>query len=102
MMAAFFTEDASGPLAMMILSAADPAAHAASVELLQQKVVEPLAGWLGPPNGEERAARLNILWTGFLTAWKLLPLQPLADARMASARRWMEATTQAIVDEGEA
>ncbi|MDC0743869.1 TetR/AcrR family transcriptional regulator [Polyangium mundeleinium] len=94
------TQDASGPLAMMILSAADPAAHAASIEFLQTKVIVPLAAWLGPPNAEERAARLNILWTGFLTSWKLLPLEPLADARIASTRRWLEAATQAIVDEG--
>ncbi|MDI1446049.1 TetR family transcriptional regulator [Polyangium sp. 6x1] len=94
------TEGASGPLVMMILSAADPAAHAMSIEFLQAKVMVPLARWLGPPNAEERAARLNILWTGFLTSWKLLPLQPLADARLASTRRWLEAATQAIVDEG--
>ncbi|WNG22440.1 helix-turn-helix transcriptional regulator [Cystobacter fuscus] len=103
MVAALFdTRDASGPLAMMILSAADPAAHAASVEFLQTKVIAPLARWLGAPDGEGRAARLNVLWSGFLTSWRLLPLQPLAGARLASTRRWLAATTQAIVDEGEA
>ncbi|QRK07771.1 TetR family transcriptional regulator [Archangium violaceum] len=96
----FDTQDASGPLAMMILSAADPAAHAVSVEFLQTKVIAPLARWLGPPDGEGRAARLNILWSGFLTSWKLLPIQPLAGARLASTRRWLEAATQALVDEG--
>jgi AcrR family transcriptional regulator len=98
----FDAPDAPGPLAMMILSAADPAAHAASIEFLQSKVITPLARWLGPPDGEGRAARLNILWTGFLTSWKLLPIQPLAGGRIASTRRWLEAATQAIVDEGEA
>ncbi len=103
MVAAFFeAEDAPGPLAMMILSAADPEAHATSVELLQAKALAPLARWLGPPDGEGRAARLNILWTGFLTSWKLLPIEALADARLASTRRWLEAATQAIVDEGPA
>ncbi|UQA56878.1 TetR/AcrR family transcriptional regulator [Polyangium aurulentum] len=104
MVAAFFDDavDAPGPLAMMILSAADPEAHATSVEMLQTKAIAPLARWLGPPDGEGRAARLNILWSGFLTSWKLLPIDALADAaRIASTRRWLEATTQAIVDEGE-
>lgn len=102
MMAALFdSPDASGPLTMMILSAADPAAHAVSVEFLQTKVIVPLGKWLGPPDGEARAVRLNILWTGFLTAWKLLPRQTLNKARIASTRRWLEAATQAIVDEGE-
>jgi AcrR family transcriptional regulator len=101
MVAAFFdAPDAPGPLAMMILSAADPEAHATSVELLQTKAIKPLSRWLGPPDGEGRAARLNILWTGFLTSWKLLPIKPLAGARIASTRRWLEAATQAIVDEG--
>ena len=98
----FDSQDASGPLAMMILSAADPAAHAVSVELLQKKVIAPLARWLGPPDGEGRAARLNILWSGFLTSWKLLPIQQLTGARLAATRRWLEAETQAIVDEGSA
>ncbi len=98
----FDTQDLPSPLAMMILSAADPEAHAASVELLQAKVIAPLARWLGPPDGEGRAARLNILWGGFLTSWKLLPIQPLAGRRIASTRRWLEAATQAIVDEGSA
>ena len=101
MVAAFFeTEDAPGPLAMMILSAADPEAHATSVELIQTKAITPLARWLGPPDGEGRAARLNILWSGFLTAWKLLPIAQLPGARLASTRRWLETETQAIVDEG--
>jgi len=103
MVAAFFdAQDAPGPLAMMILSAADPEAHATSVELLQKKAIDPLARWLGPPDGEGRAVRLNILWSGFLTAWKLLPLESLSSERMASTRGWLEAATQAIVDEGEA
>jgi hypothetical protein len=87
---------------MMILSAADPAAHAVCVELLQTRVLAPLARWLGPPDGEGRAARLNILWSGFLTSWKLLPIQALTGARLAATRRWLEAETQAIVDEGSA
>jgi AcrR family transcriptional regulator len=101
MVAAFFDwPDAPGPLLMMLLSAADPEAHAASVEFLQKKVITPLARWLGPPDGEGRAARLSILWNGFLTAWKLLPIQALSGARLTATRRWLEAETQAIVDEG--
>ncbi|WP_245919284.1 TetR/AcrR family transcriptional regulator [Melittangium boletus] len=95
-------EDSVSPLAMMMLSAADPMAHAASVEFFQTKLIAPLARWLGPPDGEGRAARISILWTGFLTNWKLLPIRSLDQAHLASTRRWLETTTQAIVDEGEA
>ena len=101
MVAAFFgAPDVSGPLSMMILAAADPEAHAASVELLQTRVMTPLARWLGPPDPEGRAARLNILWAGFLTAWKLLPVRPLSVGQTKSTRRWLEEATQAIIDEG--
>lgn len=98
----FEAENIASPLAMMILATANPATREASIELLQEKVVAPLASWLGPPDAEERAARLIVLWGGFLTYWKLLPLQPLGEARIASTRRWLEAATQAIVDEGAA
>ena len=94
-------EDASSPIAIMMLSAADPAAHAASVDFLRTKLIAPLAEWLGPPDGAGRAARISILWMGFLTNWKLLPIEPLAPEHLASTRRWLETTTQAIVDEGE-
>ncbi|AKT38236.1 TetR family transcriptional regulator [Chondromyces crocatus] len=103
MVARFFdSENIASPLAMMILSTADPATRDMSIELLQTKVVIPLGTWLGPPDGQGRAARLIILWGGFLTYWKLLPLQPLAGARIASTRRWLETASQAIVDEGPA
>ncbi|MFP2957201.1 TetR family transcriptional regulator [Myxococcus sp. 1LA] len=94
--------DASGPLAMLILSAADPEAHATSVELLQKQVIAPLARWLGPPDGEARAARLNILWNGLLVSGKLLPVQRQSAGLDASTQRWLGATIQAVIDEGQA
>ncbi len=100
MAAVFSSPDASGPVAMMMLSAADPSAHAASVEFLQTKLIAPLAEWLGEPDGRERAARISILWTGFLTNWKLLPILPADPAHLTATRRWLEAETQAIVDAG--
>ena len=94
----FETQEAPSPLAMMILSAADPLARDICVRLLQDQVVSPLGAWIGPPDGEARAARLNILWNGFLTSWKLLPLYPLQGQAMAGVRQWLETATQAIVD----
>ncbi|ACY14187.1 TetR/AcrR family transcriptional regulator [Haliangium ochraceum] len=97
--AAFFSDsEALRPLAMMILSAADPVAHEVSIELLHSKIIEPMAEWLGPPDGAGRAARLSALWTGFLTSLRLLPLEPLRGEHAESSRRWLVATTQAIID----
>jgi AcrR family transcriptional regulator len=101
MVAALLDEshDAPGPLSMMILSMADPEAHAMSVELLHAKVLGPLGKWLGAPDGEARAARLNILCTGFLINWKLLPNPSLSDAGISDAtRHWLEVSIQALVD----
>ncbi|WNG22367.1 helix-turn-helix transcriptional regulator [Cystobacter fuscus] len=94
-------QDAPGPLMMLILSAADPEAYATSVELLEKKAIGPLAHWLGPPDAEGRAARLHILWSGFLMSRRLLPPSRLEEVRHSSTRRWLEAAIQAIVDEGE-
>jgi AcrR family transcriptional regulator len=93
-------QDAPGPLAMLILSASDPEAYATTVELLRKNTMEPLARWLGPPDGEGRAARLNILWSGFLISCRLMPDYHLSEAGNTSTRRWLEAAIQAVVDEG--
>lgn len=89
------------PLSMMILSAAEPVARAISIQVLERRVIAPLAAYLGPPDAEARAARLNMLWSGFLTAHQLLPLSPLSGARLPSILTWLAAQTQAIVDEGQ-
>ncbi|WP_171813810.1 TetR/AcrR family transcriptional regulator [Corallococcus exiguus] len=96
----FGAEDAPGPLAMLILSATDPEAYATTVELLREKALEPLARWLGPPDGEGRAARLNILWSGFLISCRLMPGHHLSASGNTSTRRWLEQAIQAVVDEG--
>ena len=93
-------QDAPGPLAMLILSASDPEAYATTVELLREKAMEPLARWLGPPDGEGRAARLNILWSGFLISCRLMSAYHLSEAGNTSTRRWLEQAIQAVVDEG--
>ncbi|WP_276318217.1 TetR/AcrR family transcriptional regulator [Sphingomonas crocodyli] len=86
------------PLSMMILSAGDPTAHAISVRALDEKVIRPLADYLDGPDAEARAACLNLLWSGFLTAWKLLPIAPLSDDRLPMIAGWLADATQAIVD----
>ncbi|WP_219822571.1 TetR/AcrR family transcriptional regulator [Sphingomonas montanisoli] len=91
-------DEMPSPLSMMILSAGDPTAHAISVRALDEKVIRPLADYLGPPHAEARAACLNLLWSGFLTAWKLLPIAPLSDDRLPMIATWLADATQAIVD----
>ena len=87
------------PLAMMMLATADPAARALCQDLIDERIVAPLAYWLGGRRALERAAQLNILWIGFMAARQILPLQPLSNGAPASTRQWMEEVTQAIADD---
>jgi AcrR family transcriptional regulator len=86
------------PLPMLIHSTADPAARNIAIELLQQRIIEPLTTWFGRPGGAERAAQFVVVATGFFTYRLLLPLPPLQGALSDSMRRWLERTLQAIVD----
>ena len=91
-------ETLPNPLAMMLLATADPAARALCRGLMHERIVKPLAAWLGGRAALARAARINLLWIGFLTARQILPLQPLHDFE-PSTLRWLAETTQAIADE---
>lgn len=92
-------ESVPNPVAIMALAMADPAARDLCRDLLQRTVIEPLAAWLGGEDASGRAARLNLLWTGFITARYLLPIAPLADDQVASTLAWLEQETQAIADD---
>jgi AcrR family transcriptional regulator len=92
-------ETTPNPLAMMILATADPVARALCADLLHERIVAPLADWLGGASALDRAARLNILWVGFMMTRQILPLQPLANELLAPTRQWLEQLTQAIADD---
>jgi AcrR family transcriptional regulator len=86
-------------LSMMILSSSTPSARAIATELVHERVFKPLVQWLDSPDGEERAARIMLLWMGFQAYWHLLPLAPLFGERGLVIRHWLEKQTQALVDE---
>jgi AcrR family transcriptional regulator len=89
-------EDSPRPIRMMVLAAADPAVREVSMTLNHALVIEPMAAWLGPPNGRARATNLVMLWAGFFLYWRLgLPSLKSIDPE---TRRWLETATQAIVD----
>lgn len=94
------TEVSHNPTAMMMLATADPAARILCSDLMHQHIVVPLSKWLGGPEALIRAARLNMLWMGFMTARSLLPV-PALDDREGSTHRWLADLCQRIAD-GEA
>lgn len=95
---ALLTPAGSRPLAMMMFANADPQARDLSIALLQERIMTPLVAWLGGEDAELRAARINLIWSGFLNCAQLLPLPVFAPDRLAPTLRWMAEEIQAIVD----
>ena len=90
-------ETLPNPVAMMILATADPAARALCADLLHDKIIKPLAEWLGGPDALARAGQLNLLWVGYMVARQILPTRPVHDFEDATLR-WLAETTQKIAD----
>ncbi|UVO53654.1 TetR/AcrR family transcriptional regulator [Sphingomonas sp. SUN039] len=90
-------ETLPNPVAMMILATADPAARALCADLLHDKIIKPLAEWLGGADALARAGQLNLLWVGYMVARQILPTRPVHDFEEATLR-WLSETTQKIAD----
>ena len=90
-------ETLPNPVAMMILATADPAARLLCADLLHERIVVPLAQWLGGSDALARAGQLNLLWVGFMVARQILPTRPVHDFEAATFR-WLAKTTQKIAD----
>lgn len=90
-------DDYDNPTAMMVLATADPAVRILCGDMMHERVVVPLAAWLGGEDALGRAARLNMLWIGFMTARHILPVRSLADEEGVTLQ-WMAQMCQAIAD----
>lgn len=88
------------PLPMLFRAAADAEARAVAQRLLHERVLEPLAQWIGGADAGVRAARLMMISLGFFTYREQLPLAGFAGAVDPDLRRWLEDEFQAIVDNG--
>lgn len=89
---------APNPLRMMLLAATDPGARAIALTTLEERVIRPLAAWIGGADGMERAARISMLCSGFFTYWKLLPLDVFAAGVDVGTRRWLEQALQGALE----
>ncbi len=99
--AAYFLDrdhGAPNPLPMMLLGATDPRARAVALSTLQERVICPLAEWIGGEDSLARAARISMICSGFFTYWKLLPLDVFASGIDPKTRHWLEETLQAEID----
>jgi AcrR family transcriptional regulator len=86
------------PLSMMLLSMADPEARDIVQDMLDNRIIKPLAQYIGAPDADERAAKLNMLWSGFLIGVQLLPSYAATNGTLKRYEDWLAQETQAIVD----
>jgi AcrR family transcriptional regulator len=86
------------PLPMVIHATSDPVAQAIARRMMQQKVVGPLALWLGGDDGEVRAAAILSLCAGFFTYRQLLPLAPFSGSVNPLARQWLEQVLEDVLN----
>lgn len=59
-------------LLMSILAAGDTEASAIAARVTEERVIAPLADWLGPPDGRLRAVRINAIVVGYLIQTRFL------------------------------
>lgn len=92
------------PTAISLLAAADPEARKIATRVVEAKVIEPLAAWLGPPNERRRAVEITMLGAGFVAHAHLVPLVDNAQALGSSDPlvQWLADSFQRIVDESPA
>jgi AcrR family transcriptional regulator len=101
LVASFFDPPAAHvhSLPILIGGAADPEARSIALRLLHDRIVEPLAAWLGEDRAQEKAAQIMIVTSGFFLFRSTLPLQPLQGDGSARLRLWLETVLQEVVEE---
>jgi AcrR family transcriptional regulator len=85
---------------MVALAIGDPDARDATTRVTEERVIKPLARWLGPPQAEARALEIIMVSLGFLIYARRLPVIPYAVGANKDVGKWFAATIQAIVDRG--
>jgi len=88
--------------AMTMLAAADPVAREIALKVVEERVVQPLAAWVGEPHARERAIAIMMLGGGFVTYSQHLPLLagPISPDHVMA--RWLARSFQQIIDDPEA
>ncbi|MDD3798465.1 MAG: TetR family transcriptional regulator [Novosphingobium sp.] len=94
-MADLLNVSAADALPMMLLSLSEPAAREVSQSALQERIVDPLAAWLGPPDAEARATEIVMLSMGYVLYSRMLRLRASGDKAID---QWLAEALQQIAD----
>lgn len=83
---------------MMALAIGDPEARDAAIRISNERVIGPLAAWLGPPHSEARALEILMMLFGFAVFTRRLPVASHSVEVSKEVGEQMALTVQAIVD----
>ena len=86
------------PPAMIALSIGDAEARDITARVTAQHLIEPLAKWLGPPDGRARAIEIMMLSIGYVLCTRLLPLAATSKNAEKHMTKWLAQSLQDIVD----
>lgn len=86
------------PPAILALATGHPESQQIATRITREHVLDPLAKWLGPPDGQVRALEIFMLATSFILYTRRVPLAPDGKNAQKKLMRWFADTVQAIVD----
>lgn len=87
------------PLSLTLLATGDPDSRAIALTFLEDRVVRPLADWLGGENARERAVAIVMQGAGFVLYTQHMPLMAVPVSLETPAARRLADAFQRIVDE---
>lgn len=99
--AAYLIDNSSphaNPMPILMMAMADPNVRSLALDMLQHRVIEPLAEWIGGHEAPVRAARVTMICSGFITYVRLLPLEMFSGGIDASTRNWLEQQLQGAIE----
>lgn len=88
----------ANPLALLVFASSHSGAREVALHLLNERIIDPLAEWMGPPDSKDRAARFMAFTAGFFTYRFLLPLSTFTGEVSPQTRKWLADGLQTLVD----
>lgn len=86
-------------LPMMMLAMADSDVNSMITALLDERIMAPLAEWIGGEDALNRAAHVSILCAGFLIYTRFLPIGLFANGVDDTTREWFAQELQKAIDQ---
>jgi hypothetical protein len=84
---------------IIALSTGHSDARDIATRVIAERVVDPLAIWLGPPDAQARALQIIMLAMGFVLFTRQFPLVRVGKGVDKKLAKWFAQTLQAIVDQ---